>query len=236
MGDCRHAFLGTAVGPNSEDRRGRKFVRMDCKMLSCDHCGPKKAARYRFAIAEQATARKMQRFLTLTLDPKKIPEGMDSVSYLRDCWAKFRVYLGRGYGRISFISIVELQKNGTAHLHLLVGSYLPIEWVRQSWQAVGGGWMVWIERVCDLHHVGKYLSKYLTKELLRSVEGKKKRVSTSRDIKLFIKSKGWFRLARPIRVVWTRIKGVIVDHEFDDFGLKSFVVFPKEGQCLTRGV
>jgi hypothetical protein len=197
-------------------------------MLSCELCGPKRAARYRHAIAEQAAARKMQRFLTLTLDPKKIPDEMDSISYLRQCWAKFRVYLGRTYSKVSFISIVELQKNGTAHLHLLVGSYLPVEWIREKWQAVGGGWMVWISRVCDLHHVGKYLSKYLTKELLLSVPGKKKRVSTSRDIKLFPPPVGiWTYTRKPIRVVWMRLKGLITNHEFDVKGLKSFVVFPR---------
>ena len=41
---------------------------------------------------------------------------------------------------LAFISVVELQGNGNPHLHLLVGSYLPKQWISSVWQALGGGW------------------------------------------------------------------------------------------------
>jgi hypothetical protein len=42
-------------------------------------------------------------------------------------------------------------------------------------------------RLVDLHNVSRYLSKYLTKDLLMSAPPRSRRVTTSRGIKLFEK-------------------------------------------------
>jgi hypothetical protein len=221
---CAH---GAVYGPSRDIAGGTVYLRADCKKLSCPDCGPKKAAKYKRAIAEHAKTFKLQRFMTLTLDPKKIGESQDSVSYLRKCFSKFRVYLGRKYGKqnVSYISIVELHKSGIAHLHVLVGVYIPQEWIKENWQRVGGGRIVDI-RLVDIHNVAKYLSKYVTKDMLLMVPAKKKRISTSRNIRLFPpKEKSGFLLSiLSIGMLWeTMGKGIISDHRFDKHGLLSFV-------------
>ena len=108
--------------------------------------------------------------------------------------SKFRVSLRRQFGgkSISYIAVVELQKSGMAHLHVLVGVFISQRWISEAWQGVGGGRIVDIRSV-DVHRVDRYISKYLTKDFFLSVPAKKKRISTSRDIRLFDKRRheGW---------------------------------------------
>lgn len=67
----------------------------------------------------------------------------------------------------------------------------------EAWVAVGGGFMVDIQLV-DVHRVSRYLSKYLTKELLMSAPLRCRRVTTSRGIKLLEKTR--------TETVWTLVK------------------------------
>jgi hypothetical protein len=128
----------------------------------------------------------LQRFVTLTLDPKKI-EG-DPVRYLNALFAKLRVYLRREYGVApQYIRILEFQKNGNPHFHLLIDRFIRQQWLQSAWVAIGGGRFVDI-RYVDVHRVSRYLSKYLTKDLLMSAPARSRRVTTSRGIKLLGKS------------------------------------------------
>ena len=184
LGRNKHCGRFTVRGkaPNSPEMR---FLRVNCKCWNCSRCAPKKAKRLKHAIRAKAEAMQLRRFLTLTLDPKKI-EG-DPVRYLNATFAKLRVYLKREYGVApDFIRVLEFQENGNPHFHILIDRYIDLEWIRKAWVAVGGGFMVDI-RLVDVHRVSRYLSKYLTKELLMSAPLRSRRVTTSRGIKLFEK-------------------------------------------------
>src|SRR5260370_42557090 len=82
---------------------------------------------------------------TLTLDPKKLTasEKLHTDRYIRDKWRMMRVLLAREYGSggksLDFVGVLEFQKNGNAHLHILLGRYIPQEWVAKAWQSSGGG-------------------------------------------------------------------------------------------------
>src|SRR5215813_9113760 len=188
----KNCSLGTVYGELPERPGIRMYKRLDCKRSSCDHCGPIKARRYRKAIAREAEARGLTRFLTLTLDPKVSPGPDESVEYIRECFNKFRTYMKRKLGSgVQYIAVVELQKSGMAHLHVLVDRFLQKAWLDEAWRAVGGGF-TWI-KYTDVQRVSAYISKYLTKDLFTAVPSKKKRISTSRGIRLFEKreSLGW---------------------------------------------
>jgi hypothetical protein len=106
---------------------------------------------------------------------------------------KLRVYFKRDFGVApQYIRVLEFQKNGNPHFHILIDRYIDLEWVRKAWVAVGGGFMVDI-RLVDVHRVSRYLSKYLTKELLMSAPLRCRRVTTSRGIKLFEKTASEFK-------------------------------------------
>jgi len=201
-----------------------KYIRLGCKAWACERCGPKKARRLRHAIIQRATEKDLRRFLTLTLDPATC-RAKDSVPYIRKCWDKFRTSLKRQAGgkSITYIAVLELQKCGHAHLHVLVDRYLPQPWIRKAWQGVGGGRIVDIKQV-DIQRVGAYLSKYLTKEMFL-VPGKARRCTTSRDIVLFEKlAKGkWHLVKLPVEVICHLLGRWAEDIQTDDHGqLQSF--------------
>lgn len=148
-----------------KDRIGRLgHKRLLCDSLRCSRCRPRKLRRVRSRIAQIASERKLLRFVTLTLDPKKIPVGNRSDRHLRETWRKMRVLLARRFGAsVPFIGVLEFQKSGLAHLHVLVGVYIPQDWLSEAWQSVGGGRIVDI-RYVDVHRVAGYLTAYLTGE------------------------------------------------------------------------
>jgi hypothetical protein len=136
----------------------------------------------------------MRRFLTLTLDPKKLPrevQGDDDAitEYLMDTWRKFRVYIKREYGSdFSFVWVKEQgEENGHWHLHVLVSRYLDQEWISDAWSSVGGGRVVDIRRVDRCEKVAHYLGKYLTKNALSDFPDDVKRYGTSEDIDLDVR-------------------------------------------------
>jgi len=65
------------------------------------------------------------------------------------------------------IGVLEFQKNGNAHLHVLLGQYIPWKWLSKAWQSIGGGKVVDI-RFVDVHRVSAYLSVYLVGDKVKS--------------------------------------------------------------------
>lgn len=204
------------------------FARLSCKCWNCPKCGPRKAGRYKHAIRGEAERLNLRRFLTLTLDPKKMPKDADPVEYLRDCFAELRTYWRRRYGRkIDYISVLEFHKSGLPHLHCLVDCYMAWADVKADWEAVGGGSHVHIEAV-DLHRVSRYLSKYLTKDLLLSAPKGIRRITVSRGIVLnpkTAKEHKWERLKTPIEQLFRQLIKTAIDVVLDDADdVISFVV------------
>jgi len=134
-----------------------------CQSYRCNRCRKPKLRKVRARIAEIAQEHKLTRMATLTLDPKKLAakERNHTDRYIRNCWRKFRVSLAREFkGSLPFVGVLEFQKNGNAHLHVLFGRYIPREWLLAAWQAIGGGEYVDI-RFVDVHRVSAYLCVYL---------------------------------------------------------------------------
>ncbi len=155
-----------------------------CKSYNCEFCGPRKRALIRHAIALAIEKYKLISFATLTLDPKTCkcgPEG--SAKYIRRAWNKFRVLQKREFNRgLEFVAVIEFQKNGYAHLHIVFDRYIPHTWLKEKWVNVGGGKIVDV-RKCDAK-ASYYLAKYLGKELLPEYAQKIRRYSTSKNINL----------------------------------------------------
>lgn len=187
-------------------------------------------------MAMQADSHALNKLLTLTLDPKLIPTGADSFEHIRSVWAKFRIYLRRegtrrGYKKpVSFIAVVELQKSGVAHMHVLLNRYVDQAWISQAWNALGGGYIIDIRHV-DAHRVSHYLAKYMTKSS-QALPAKVRRYSTSRDISLFGKREktGWWLLKHSIELILGRTAGdLLLLEEYDgEENLESFTFVDRE--------
>jgi hypothetical protein len=140
-------------------------ARLGCHEWDCADCGPKRARLLKAGIVSESRRMGLTRFLTLTMSPLTCT-AEESYALIKKVWAMFRTYLKRKTGvTVEYVWVLELQKSGYAHLHVLVDHYLAQRWVSRVWQTLGGGRVVDIRRA-DAERVGPYISKYLTKSLL----------------------------------------------------------------------
>jgi len=184
----------TVYGPIKDQFGTIGYKCLSCGSYRCRGCRPRKLHRLRARIAEIARDRQLERMATLTLDPKRIPNDQRSDRYIRECWRKMRVYLQRQYGTsIDFISVLEFQQSGIAHLHLLLNVYIPQAWLSDAWVKCGGGKIVDIRRFVKIQFVAAYLAGYLAGKKIAhtlSLLPRRARVfSTSRSISLWGKRK-----------------------------------------------
>jgi len=197
----RHTTLGYYTRPKGRGKHcGRYSIkgidpktgrtihrRVNCGSWTCSYCGPRRARLAKRRIREEAAKWSLCYFWTLTLAPRNFERPEDRVRYIRRVFDKFRWYLKKKHGiALNYICILEFTQRGVPHLHVLFDRYIPHEWVSNSWDRLGGGPVVFVKRV-TIHNVARYLSKYLTKELLLAAPKGARRVTTSRTIKLFPK-------------------------------------------------
>ena len=121
-------------------------------------------------------------FLTLTLDPKRFISLADAKSNLQKGWNKLLTVLrkrvkgvnggsgAKGVKPLSFVKVVEFQKNGSPHIHALffgVSRLIDADELREFWDKhYGAGTMVYLKRIKnDGRQVVAYLTKYIKKYL-----------------------------------------------------------------------
>ena len=146
----------TVTGPVKDKSAVCGYKRLMCASLRCSLCQKARLSAVRAHISEIAEKFQLRQFVTLTLDPAKAGSATRSDLYIRNCWRKMRVLLKRRFGNsIAFFSVLEFQKSGYAHLHVLVSIQIAKTWLSEAWQSIGGG------RIVDMHRVSAYLTCYL---------------------------------------------------------------------------
>jgi hypothetical protein len=105
--------------------------------------------------------------LELTLDPSRFMRLVEEFAFIDKAWAKTRSWLYKKYGHFEFLKILEVQKKGRPHLHILVAgiSYVPHEDLYAIWQKYGGGY-VWIRPIERSIDAVSYVLKYVNKTIL----------------------------------------------------------------------
>jgi len=184
----RGKFCGRKCVRGLDPKTGQmNYRRINCGSWTCCYCGPRRANMARRAIQKVAEDLGLRYFLTLTLDPKKIEHRKFYVPMLRLTFNKFREYLRRKFGTSpSYVCVLEFTQNGVPHLHILFDRYIEQSWISDVWDTLGGGRICFIKRV-TVQKVARYLSKYLTKELILSAPKGTRRITAARSIKLFPK-------------------------------------------------
>jgi hypothetical protein len=172
-----------------------------CASLRCSLCQKARLSAVRAHISEIAEKFQLRQFVTLTLDPAKAGSATRSDLYIRNCWRKMRVLLKRRFGNsIAFFSVLEFQKSGYAHLHVLVSIQIAKTWLSEAWQSIGGG------RIVDMHRVSAYLTCYLAGgkivDTLMRLPLRARIFSTSRGLSLRRprKKTGWWLAKSSIEV------------------------------------
>jgi hypothetical protein len=138
------------------------IVLLPCGRKGCPVCGPRLRDRYtaHFArtFAELGESRPMW-FLTLTVDPKVLPDDADELDarkYLTHCWEKYRKRLRRRAEDLKYAGAYEVHRDGDRwHLHMVVAADFPDreteseirEMLRVQWFESGGGAVAKVKRV-----------------------------------------------------------------------------------------
>jgi len=166
-----------------------QFTSVSCKSWTCPACNATKAISVKYKLREIILLNNLNYFLTLTLDPSKIP-----LEYLSDIRNRTHKYITKLFNhfitvlkrksftyfdnklgkwitfkhsevneKLKYVWVMEFQKNGNAHLHILLNQFLPIDVVRMIWIHVGGGHIMKVENVKSLNGISYYLTDYIVK-------------------------------------------------------------------------
>lgn len=158
------------------------LFRTFCKSYRCEYCGPRKALLMRSLIAKAISAHQLKVMATLTLDPRSCT-AETSAKYIKKCWNKLRILQKRFFGKgLKYVSVLEYQKNGYAHLHVLFDQYIDQRWLKRAWASVSKATIVDIRKADE--RSSKYLCKYLVKTLTQNAGNNLRLIATSQDIKL----------------------------------------------------
>jgi hypothetical protein len=105
--------------------------------------------------------------LELALDPNKFMRLGDEFAFINGAWAKTRSWMYKRYGHFEFLKILEVQKSGRPHLHILMAGipYVPHEELYAVWQKYGGGF-VWIRPIEKSVDAVSYFLKHVNKTVL----------------------------------------------------------------------
>lgn len=105
--------------------------------------------------------------IDLTLDPKRFMRLEDELIFIGKAWAKLRAWLLKRYGYFEFLRVLEVQKSGRPHLHVLISSipYISHSDLSEIWQKYGGGY-VWVRVINSNVNALWYVLKYVNKTIL----------------------------------------------------------------------
>ena len=151
-----------------------RFDRIPCNSWTCPACVFIKANKVKNLLRTVAIINNLQYFLTLTLSPDQIPleyrpKG-DNLThkYITKLFNTLLTNIRRDIVKefdeketLKYLWVIQFQKNGNAHLHILLSTRLPIIKVREIWERIGGGKIMYIEKVENIDSAAAYISEYL---------------------------------------------------------------------------
>lgn len=168
-----------------------------CNSWTCPDCSLKKALQVKYLLRDIIIKNNLEKFLTLTLDPKIIPQEFLSAEYnkthkyITKIFNAFLVSLKRDKvyenEKIKYVWVIEFQKKGNAHMHILFNRLPHIDSVRKIWTRVGGGVSMKVIKVKSMAGISNYIGNYIVKGLKGEKSGKntfnyfEKRYSISRS-------------------------------------------------------
>lgn len=133
-----------------------------CRKWACSDCGPRKARKLRRRIARAPVTALVT--LTHRANPDQDPQAQ--LDTLNRAWRLIVKRIRRAHPRakVRYVRVVELQQNGTPHLHIAASlPYVPQATLSLWMEELAGSPVVDIRRVRQRKRAANYLAKYLTK-------------------------------------------------------------------------
>ncbi len=196
-----------------------RVIPMMCKTWGCPQCGPRLGKMWIAVISSQ----KIERFMTLTCDPKKFRDPQKAVAWMKIAFGTLVRRIRARYGALEYAGVWELHKSGWPHFHVaLKGCYIPQAWLSLQWSGLGVGRVVWISRVGSARECARYLGKYLMKGARRTYDhlGGLRLVQVSRGFtgKGLVESPDRDRV--PAMALWVPARyGEVLEYLTNDLGL-----------------
>jgi hypothetical protein len=144
--------------------------------------------------------------IDLTLDPKRFMRLEDELIFIGKAWAKLRAWLLKRYGKFEFLRVLEVQKSGRPHLHVLISGipYVSHSDLSDIWQKYGGSY-IWVRATNSNINALWYVLKYVNRTVLgkdkvyasilfasnRRMFSMSQNLLTKLNIRRNYKSKGW---------------------------------------------
>lgn len=125
----------------------------------------------------------LNRFFTLTVNPRNFKDDMEAWEQISYIWSKFRKRLARAYPNAKWVCVLEKhhegegenradcdeqeEANNRPHIHGYVSEWIDKEWLTEAWEASGGGshskikyvWGTARDYVCKELAIGRYSTK-----------------------------------------------------------------------------
>jgi len=168
-----------------------------CGSWDCPFCGPKKKMKL-LARVERGGNIGGYRWRSLTttqhpLDPMPITEA----------WARFRHLLAKvGFKHIKFFWTKEFTVRGVRHLHCVLNAYIPHAVLKACWRKATNGisYIVDIRSCNNVRKIAGYMSKYVTKSMMRE-----RRFAKNERRYAFSQWFGWKSLDAPHEPGWIHV-------------------------------
>ena len=176
-----------------------QIVGSGCKCSFCGDCAVGKGLELRKALQNEITSFKSVMFLTLTVDPKQFKSAQEAYEFVHQnrCVSRLMRALSKaGYLHSKrWFSVLEFQKNGNPHWHLIVdSSFVPKSALQGIWDRMSRTKTMGYVRFdrtkmfADKAHAANYVTKYVIKspdewpEWVRNYRKRIRRYSTSRGL------------------------------------------------------
>jgi hypothetical protein len=167
-----------------------------CNCYSCPDCRPRLQRQLLKSIVSLAEVHHLTRHLIITVPGVEFRSKVspdESFSYASMKFNDFRTLYKRKFGHnLQYIALSRSQETGYCHYHILVGSFIPKEWLDQTMSSLKLGFP-FIDYV-DVHRLGAYLSKYWYKDHEWYIPKNKRHYSHSAGLNIedFVSPDPWY--------------------------------------------
>jgi len=152
------------------------IIAIPCRRWGCRWCGQRKA----FQLACKCELAKPERFITLTIDPKRWESPREAYDGTRRKLSDFAKEIRKIRGGFEYLRVLEVTKAGWPHYHFLAKCpYIPQATLSKIWASLTGAVIVDVRRVENQKNVFRYVLKYLCKQTY--IPWTSRRVSWSRN-------------------------------------------------------
>jgi hypothetical protein len=135
---------------------------LKCHCWTCPNCVKSRQS----GLKRLARAGNPDLFLTLTTSKETDPDPDRAAALLTRAW---RLVVKRAkrhfkWKHLPYFTVIEAQKNGMPHLHILLRSkYIPQKWISEQLAELINAPIVYIERIHNPRRMAAYVAKYVGK-------------------------------------------------------------------------